>query len=405
MNAMTRQQVSIVSPIAGTTTDPVYKTMELESLGPVVFMDTAGGDDLQSVLGPLRVNKMQSVFQRTDIGVLVIPAGSWGEFEEGLLRQLKNANIPTAVVFSKCDQKEPNQVRISWLEERGYSVIRSQIPDACPGPNIDRHTQQDKPGVPALKKALLRLAPHELFKTPAILGDLVPAGSAVVLVVPIDAEAPSGRIILPQVQTIRDLLDHACTSVVCRDTELADTLNLFDDKPAMVVTDSQAFLKVAQIVPADVMLTSFSILFARIKGKLMTFVKGADAIDHLKKNDRILIAESCTHHPIADDIGTVKIPRLLEQRSSTTLDFHHVQGHDFPADLSGYSLVIHCGGCMTNRREILNRIDQCERAGTQVCNYGMAIAHCLGIIDRALSPFPGIREHLRQAHEECSPLE
>jgi [FeFe] hydrogenase H-cluster maturation GTPase HydF len=373
LNALTRQAVSIVSEFAGTTTDPVEKPMELLPIGPVLFIDTAGIDDLGS-LGALRVEKTRRVFDRTDVGVLVAEADHWGAFEEGLLAELKKRGIPAIVVFNKVDLAEPGAALLAELEQRNTLFVRT--------------VAHQGDGLLDLREALIASAPEELINTPAIIGDLVPAGELVMLVVPIDKEAPKGRLILPQVQTIRDLLDNDAYCIVVKERELREALQRLNRPPALVVTDSQAFLQVAADTPIDIPLTSFSILFARFKGDLTEFVRGAMAIDELRPGDRVLIAESCSHHPIADDIGRVKIPRWLTQYVGGQLEFSHVQGHDFPVDTGEFRLVIHCGACMTNRREVLSRILHCRQAGTPITNYGLTIAYSLGIFERALGPFP-----------------
>ena len=250
-------------------------------------------------------------------------------------------------------------------------------------------------GVLELREALIRQAPEEFINAPSIVGDLVPPGELAVLVVPIDLEAPKGRLILPQVQTIRDLLDGDAYCMVVKERELRDALDRLKRPPALVVTDSQAFLKVAGDTPPDVPMTSFSILFARYKGDLLEFVRGAMAIENLQSGDRVLVAEACSHHPIGEDIGRVKIPRWLRQYVGGELEFTHVQGHDFPDDLSAYKLVVHCGACMWNRREMLTRILRCRQAGVPITNYGLTIAYSLGIFDRALSPFPDAQQAFR----------
>jgi [FeFe] hydrogenase H-cluster maturation GTPase HydF len=242
-----------------------------------------------------------------------------------------------------------------------------------------------------LREALVRSAPEEFMESPAILGDLISPGSLVMLVVPIDLEAPKGRLILPQVQSIRDVLDHDSYCMVVKERELRDALDRLKRPPALVVTDSQAFLRVAGDVPPDVPMTSFSILFARLKGDLNEFIRGIKTIDKLKAGSRILVLESCTHHPIGEDIGRVKIPRWLRQYSGVELEFEHMQGHDFPNDIRSYSLIVHCGSCMLNRREVISRILRCREAGVPITNYGIAISYALGLIDRAISPFPGLK--------------
>ena len=374
-NAMTRQQVSIVSDTAGTTTDPVEKPMELLPVGPVLFIDTAGIDDA-GALGELRIRKTRQVFERTDIGVLVTEAGQWGAFEEGLLKELSDRDVPSIVVLNKIDQAPDASVPETL--DRGIAVVKA---NALKGQ-----------GVLDLRQAILEAAPDDFINQPAIVADLVGPGELAVLVVPIDKEAPKGRLILPQVQAIRDLLDHDAMCMVVKERELTAALDNLKQSPRLVVTDSQAFLKVAADTPRDVLLTSFSILFARFKGNLVTQIQGAMAVDRLSTGDRVLIAESCAHHPIGEDIGRVKIPRWLTQYVGGKLHFDHVQGHDFPDNLQDYKLVIHCGACTTNRREVLSRVLKCRQAGVPMTNYGLVIAFSLGIFERALGPFPAALE-------------
>ncbi len=380
LNAITRQQVSIVSPVAGTTTDPVEKPMEFLPLGPVLFIDTAGVDD-DGDLGMLRVRKTRQVLDRTELGVLVTEAGAWGRFEEELLLELQRRRVPVVVVFNKVDVEVPDPERLAWLA--GHK-IRHVETAAAHGLGLDRFRQ-----------ALLDLAPADFSNSPAIVGDLVGPGELALLVVPIDKEAPKGRLILPQVQAIRDLLDHDAYCLVVKEHQLRRALDRLKSPPRLVVTDSQAFEQVAAETPRSVPLTSFSILMSRFKGDLAAQVEGALAIDSLRPGDRVLVAESCSHHPIGEDIGRVKIPRWLNTRVGGEVRFDHVQGHDFPADLSHYRLVIHCGACMFNRREMLTRILRCQQAGVPVTNYGLAIAFSLGILERALEPFPAVLAAVR----------
>jgi [FeFe] hydrogenase H-cluster maturation GTPase HydF len=380
LNAITRQDVSIVSPTAGTTTDPVEKPMELLPLGPVLFIDTAGVDD-EGALGELRVKKTLQVFDRTDLGVLVAEAGVWGGFEEQIVQELLARKAPLLVVLNKCDLADPAPAQLARLEELGVKVVRTAAAKGA--------------GVLDLREALLASAPEGFVDSPAILGDLVGPGELAVLVVPIDKEAPKGRLILPQVQAIRDLLDSDAMALVVKERELRSALERLGRPPKLVVTDSQAFLKVAADTPPEVPLTSFSILMARFKGDLTSQVEGSLAVDALQGGDRILVAEACSHHPIGEDIGRVKIPRWLTQYVGGKLEFEHVQGKDFPDDLSPYKLVIHCGGCTFNRRAMLQRIERCRRAGVPITNYGLVIAYSLGIFERALGPFPAAREVYR----------
>jgi [FeFe] hydrogenase H-cluster maturation GTPase HydF len=372
LNAITRQRVSIVSDFAGTTTDPVEKPMELLPLGPVLFIDTAGIDDV-GALGALRVDKTRQVIGRTDVAVLVADCAAWTEFESRMLDELLERNIPVIVVLNKSDLAQPHPVIMEHLRIRN---VRSIFTDALNGR-----------GILDVRQALIDAAPEDFINAPPILSDLVAPGDMAILVVPIDKEAPRGRLILPQVQAIRDLLDGDAYCMVVKERELRDALDRLKKPPCLVVTDSQAFLKAAADTPRTIPLTSFSILFARYKGDLIEQVRGAQAIDTLRPGDRILIAEACTHHPIADDIGRVKIPRWLTQYVGGALDFTHVQGRDFPEDLSPYKIVIHCGACMWNRRSMLTRILACRAQDIPITNYGLVIAFSLGIFERALEPF------------------
>ncbi|MCD4825797.1 MAG: [FeFe] hydrogenase H-cluster maturation GTPase HydF [Phycisphaerae bacterium] len=382
LNAMTRQAVSIVSDTAGTTTDPVEKPMELLPLGPVLFIDTAGIDDTGS-LGDLRVKRTRQIFDRADIGIIVAESGQWSDFEEGILAELRQREIPAIVVFNKADLADVDPAITEKLAAAKVRIVQTVAVDGK--------------GILDLREALIQAAPDEFVNIPTILGDLLPAGELAVLVVPIDLEAPKGRLILPQVQSIRDLLDNDAYCMVVKERELRDALERLKRPPALVVTDSQAFLKVAGDTPPEIPLTSFSILFARMKGDLNEFVRGTLAIDSLKPGDNVLVAEACSHHPIGEDIGRVKIPRWLGQYVGGKLEFTFVQGHDFPEDLSPYKLVIHCGGCMWNRREMLSRMLRCRRAGVAITNYGLAISYSLGIFKRALQPFPAALEIFAQA--------
>ena len=373
LNAMTRQQVSIVSDVAGTTTDPVEKPMELLPLGPVLFIDTAGIDDT-GALGEKRVQKTRQIFDRTDVGVLVTDAGQWSEFEEGIFNELAGRHVPVIVVFNKSDVARPSEALQKRLREANVPTVET--------------VASESRGVLELRELLIQAAPDDFVRAPALVADLVPPGELAVLVTPIDMEAPKGRLIVPQVQAIRDLLDGDAFCMVVKERELRAALDRLKRPPALVVTDSQAFLKVSADTPNDVPMTSFSILFARQKGDLRQFVEGAMSIERLHSGDRVLVAEACAHHPIGDDIGRVKIPRWLTQYVGGDLQIETIQGHDFPPNLSDYKLVIHCGACMWNRREMLTRIAACRRAGVPITNYGMTIAYTLGIFDRALGPFP-----------------
>jgi [FeFe] hydrogenase H-cluster maturation GTPase HydF len=380
LNALTRQQVSIVSAVAGTTTDPVEKPMELLPLGPVLFIDTAGVDDT-GALGEVRVQKTRAILDRTDLGLIVATGGAWGAFEKEIAGELSSRGTPMIAVFNKRDLEEPPEALLARLADDQTPVV---LTDAAHLGGIDE-----------LRAELVRCAPEDFINPPGILGDLVGPGEAVILVVPIDQEAPKGRLILPQVQTIRDLLDHDSWCVVVKERELREALDSLKRKPALVVTDSQAFLKVAGDTPDDIPMTSFSILFARYKGDLAEFVRGAMAIERLRPGDRVLIADACSHHPIGDDIARVKIPRWLTQYVGGRLEIVNTQGRDWPENLPEYQLVIHCGACMWNRREVLSRVLRSRQAGVPITNFGMSIAWSLGVFSRALAPFPEAMEIFR----------
>lgn len=380
VNLATGQDVSIVSATPGTTTDPVEKAMEFIPLGPVVWIDTAGLDDSGDV-GALRAERARAVFDRADLAVIVF-AGRWGDYEQSLLDEFSGRGVPVVAVANKSDLDAP---------DHDYAVPTDVA--------LVRMAAGRGEGLEGFRQAVLDAAPADFVESPAILRDLVPAGACVVLVTPIDKEAPKGRLILPQVQAIRDALDGGCRAMVCRETELEAALAGLSERPALVVTDSQAFKEVDALVPADVPLTGFSILYARAKGDLAVFARGAAAIDRLRDGDVVLVAESCTHHREDDDIGRVKLPALIRKRSGADVRFEFVSGHDFPVDLAGLALVLHCGACMTNRRAILSRLARANAAGVPVVNYGMAIAHCLGLLGRALGPFPEARRAFGEAKE------
>ena len=377
LNAITRQQVSIVSAVAGTTTDPVEKPMELLPLGPVLFVDTAGVDD-EGALGELRMQRTRAILDRVDLGVVVTEPGGWGTFEDGLVAELEQRNVPAVVAVNKIDERPLADEERARLQHAGSELV-----------TLSAVTGE---GVGSLREALLRLAPADHFDSRRIISDLVPPRAVAVLVIPIDKEAPKGRIILPQVMAIRDLLDGDSLALVVQDRGLRQALDGLRTPPALVVTDSQAFERVAADVPPDVPMTSFSILMARFQGDLVEQVRGTLAIGQLANGDRVLIAETCTHHPIGDDIGRVKIPKWLGEYTGASLRFSHVQGRDFPDDLSPYRIVVHCGNCTGNRREMLSRIHRCREAGVPITNYGLTIAYSLGIFARALAPFPSALE-------------
>lgn len=375
LNRITNQDISIVSEIAGTTTDVVEKSMELLPVGAVVFLDTAGINDT-TALGKERIEKTMKVINRTDVAVIICDYKGFDEYEIGLVKKFEELKIPYMVVVNKSDVEEISDVALEKIK----SVVGENTPI------LKTSATSDKEIVFKFKAKLVKMLPEDFVNSPKIVGDLVPPKSTVILVIPIDKEAPKGRIILPQVQTIRDLLDSDCLSYSVKVSELAEAINNLKESPALVVTDSQAFREVSQIVPENIPLTSFSILFARLKGDLKAFAEGAKAIDELKDGDKVLILESCTHHAIEDDIGRVKIPNLLLKKTGKNLVIDNYAGHDLP-DISKYNLIIHCGACMTNRREVLSRILLANENGIPITNYGMTISYCLGIMDRAMKIF------------------
>ncbi|MGM9915827.1 [FeFe] hydrogenase H-cluster maturation GTPase HydF [Anaerotignum sp.] len=364
INAMTGQNLAIVSDVAGTTTDPVLKAMELLPLGPVVIIDTPGLDD-EGELGKLRVQKAYQVLNKTDIAVVVID-GSVGRTaaDAAILERIREKNIPFIIVKNKSDLQAAEQDK-----ENEISV------SAKTGQNIYE-----------LKERIAALVPREDM-TRKIVGDLLEPNDLAVLVVPIDSAAPKGRLILPQQQTIRDILEAGAVSVVTRDHELQEALHSLGRKPKLVITDSQIFGRVSKEVPTDIPLTSFSILMARYKGDLEPNVKGARALEQLQDGDTVLISEGCTHHRQCEDIGTVKLPRWIREHTGKDLHFVFTSGTEFPLDLSPYQLIVHCGGCMLNEREMKYRLKCAEDQGVPMTNYGICIAYINGILERSLAPF------------------
>lgn len=372
LNRITNQDVSIVSNIAGTTTDAVEKTMELLPIGPVNFLDTAGIND-STALSSERIEKTMKIINRTDVAIVVCDYNGIDDYERNLIEKFNELKIPFMIFINKTDEKYPSDSIIEDLNNYTKHILLSSV-------------KTDDLIVFKIKELLVKLLPEDFVNPPKIVGDLIPQGSTVILVIPIDKEAPKGRIILPQVQTLRDLLDNNCVSVVVKESELKSAIDNLKFAPSLVVTDSQAFKNVSEIVPENIPLTSFSILFARLKGDLNAFSQGAKSIEKLQDGDRVLILESCTHHAIEDDIGRVKIPNLLRKKTGKNLIIDNIAGHDFP-DISKYKLIIHCGACMTNRREVLSRILLASENNVPITNYGICISYCLGILPRALKIF------------------
>lgn len=372
LNRITNQDVSIVSNIAGTTTDVVEKTMELLPIGPVNFLDTAGIND-STALSSERIEKTMKIINRTDVAIVVCDYNGIDDYERNLIEKFNELKIPFMIFINKTDEKYPSDSIIEDLKNYTEHILLSSV-------------KTDDLIVFKIKELLVKLLPEDFVNSPTIVGDLIPQGSTVILVIPIDKEAPKGRIILPQVQTLRDLLDNNCVSIVVKESELKSAIDNLKSAPSLVVTDSQAFKNVSEIVPENIPLTSFSILFARLKGDLNAFSQGAKSIEKLQDGDRVLILESCTHHAIEDDIGRVKIPNLLRKKTGKNLIIDNIAGHDFP-DISKYKLIIHCGACMTNRREVLSRILLASENNVPITNYGICISYCLGILPRALKIF------------------
>lgn len=379
INAVTRQDLAIVSSVMGTTTDPVYKTMELLPLGPVMVIDTPGIDD-EGELGALRVRKSYQVLNKTDIAILVIDSTAGkGEEELELIHRFHKKGIPYLIVYNKIDLLSTEKIKDLAMSVRAGEVLVS----ASDGMNIQE-----------LKEKIASLKPEDTHKYP-LIQDLIKPLDLVILVVPIDKAAPKGRLILPQQQTIRDILERGALSLVVRDTELKSTLDHFLAQgvcPKLVVTDSQAFARVSKAVPENITLTSFSILFSRYKGELETQLKGVTALSSIEDGDRILIAEGCTHHRQCGDIGTCKMPEWIRNYTGKKPVFEFTSGTEFPDDVSSYKMVVHCGGCMLNEREMKYRIACCQDQGVPITNYGILIAQVTGILKRSLGPFPEMQK-------------
>lgn len=372
INAIAGQDVAIVSDHPGTTTDPVPKHYELLPLGPVTFYDTAGLDDVGEV-GELRVKATNKILMRTDLALIVVGEDGLTDYEVELMNRVSKLEIPYMVVFNKNDLKEPVEADMDYCRRKGIPFYRTSTLESA--------------SVDEVKAAVIDLAPEEMKREPVLAGDLFDEGDWVVCVVPIDLAAPKGRLILPQVQVLREILDRDAVGVTVKEREIEETLMSLRRDPALVITDSQVVMSVAGDVPDEIPLTTFSTLFARYKGDLASLVEGAAAIDSLQDGDTVLMGEACSHHPVADDIGKVKIPRWIRQYTGKDINFVMYSGHDFPDDLERFKLVIHCGACMLNRSEMLRRIKECQRNGVPVTNYGVAISKVQGVLDRVIKPF------------------
>lgn len=377
LNLVAGQDVAITSPIAGTTTDVVEKSMELLPLGPVVFLDTAGLDDT-SLLAEFRLKKTVKIFDRSDVIILLVEPNAWTGYEDRILEEAQKREIPPILVVNKIDLESPTEKFVEEIREKSERVL------LCSSIDSDHRDQY----VNVFKKYLIEVCPEEFLKPPPLIGDLVLAGGLAVLIVPIDLQAPKGRLILPQVQTIREALDHDCSVLVVKEREYAQALNNLKNPPNIVVCDSQVVLKMVADTPEPIRCTTFSILFSRNKGDLIEMARGAAVIETLKANDKILISEACSHHAIEDDIGRVKIPRWLRQYVGGDLQIDVYSGRDYPDNLKEYKLIVHCGGCMLTRREMLARIQKAKEEKVPVTNYGLCISFSQGVIKRVLSPFP-----------------
>lgn len=385
LNMVTGQDSAIVSATAGTTTDVVQKSMELLPLGPVVFLDTAGIDD-SSELGSLRIEKTRKALASSDIAVILLESGIWTEYEQELSLSCVKQKTPLILVINKIDISPPNK---EWIEEIKKHSAQIML-CSCAGNASTREAI-----ILDLKRNLLAVCPEDFLNPPSILGDLLPSGkglSLAVLIVPIDLQAPKGRLILPQVQSIRDCLDSDASVAVVKEKEYPAFLQRLSSPPDLVVCDSQIALKMVADTPASVNCTTFSILFSRYKGNITLMAEGAAELNSLEKGDSILISESCTHHALEDDIGRVKIPRWIRQFCGVDIDIDHYAGKEYPENLEKYRVIIHCGGCSLSRREMLWRIEKARASGVPVTNYGMAISVLQGVVERTLSPFPGALE-------------
>jgi len=382
INALTGQDIAVISEVAGTTTDPVYKTMELLPLGPVVFIDTAGLDDIGD-LGKLRIEKTYEVLRKCNLALVVVDVNMGvTKLETEFIEQLRRRKINSILILNKCDSKAPSAADLKKIKQM------VGIPVACV-------STQTGFGIGEAKKQIVANSNFEDVE-PALVGDLIHSGDMVVLVTPIDKAAPKGRLILPQQQTIRDIIECDAMAIVTKEHELKLTIERLKDPPAMVITDSQAFLKVAADTPDSIPMTSFSILFARQKGDLAEMVRGIRRIERLAPGDKVLIVEGCTHHRQSDDIGKVKIPRWIRQIAGGDIQFEWASGACYPKDITEYAVIVHCGGCMLGRREMQYRVEKAREQGVFITNYGVLIAYVMGILPRALEPFPAAKLALNE---------
>lgn len=379
LNMLSGQDVSITSPLPGATTDIVEKSMELLPIGPVVLLDTGGLDDV-SLLAPERRKKTEHIFGRADVFVLVVEPGVWGDSENRVVQEAAARQAPCLVVVNKTDLAEPSP---EFLAE-----VRGHTPHLCLASSLPKDQAERDQCLNEFKRQLISALPDDLLWSPPLVGDLLPPGGLAVLIVPLDLQAPKGRLILPQVQMIRDALDNDAAALVVKEREFAHVLGRLNSPPEVVICDSQVVLKMVADTPPEVKCTTFSILFARLKGDLNEMARGVAAIEALKAGDKVLIAEGCSHHPVEDDIGRVKIPRWLRQYVGADLIIDVASGRDYPDNLAEYKVIIHCGACMLTRREMLSRIQQARLANVPITNYGVCISFLQGVSKRVLSPFP-----------------
>ncbi|MDD3375446.1 MAG: [FeFe] hydrogenase H-cluster maturation GTPase HydF [Candidatus Omnitrophica bacterium] len=390
LNVVAGQDVAITSSVAGTTTDVVEKTMELLPIGPVVFLDTAGLND-SSDLSESRIKKTKRIFDRADVVILIVEPNQWTEFEDYVYDQAQNQKMPLIIVVNKIDIKYPDDDFISHLKKKTEKIV------FCSSITLEKRDDY----VNALKENLIECCPEDFIKPPSLIGDLMPKGGLSILIIPIDLEAPKGRIILPQVQTIRDALDHDSSALIVKEDQYLDVLEKLKAPPDIVVCDSQVVDRMVLETPSNIKCTTFSIIFARLKCELSQMVEGAIAINSLQDGDKILIAEACSHHAVEDDIGRIKIPRWIKEYTKADLKVDVCAGRDYPEDLSEYKLVILCGSCMITRKETLRRMYHAKRIGVPVTNYGVCISFLKGVLGRVLEPFPDCLKIYQQELDPC----
>ncbi len=378
LNLITGQDISITSPIAGTTTDIVEKAMELLPVGPVLFIDTGGIDD-SSELSEKRIAKTEKAFERTDIGVIITDNLNWGEWEEKIFQKLNSKKIPVIIIINKADLL-PEGIDLSFYKSKTENILLCSANSAV---NREKY-------ISGFKELVLKLCPEEFLNPPPMLGDLAKPGELVILIVPIDTQAPKGRLILPQVQAIRDGLDYNLNVTITKENTYSELVEKLAVKPALVVCDSQVVDIMVNKTPKEVMCTTFSILMARLKGDLPYLIKSTEALDRLENGDKVLIAESCTHHPLKDDIGRIKIPKWIKESLDKNVKIEVCAGKDFPEDLSPYKIIIHCGSCMLGRREMLSRIERARSFNVPLTNYGLCISRLKGVLQRVTEPFRNI---------------